>query len=57
MSENRNRTNDRPLFILQYLIRNTDDVKAIPAEDVNIVADRVPVPAVPACFANIHQLG
>ena len=34
-----------------------DDVKAIPAEDVNIVADRVPVPAVPACFANIHQLG
>ena len=25
MSENRNRTNDRPLFILQYLIRNTDD--------------------------------
>lgn len=25
MSENRNRTNDRPLFILQYLLRYTDD--------------------------------
>ena len=25
MAENKSRTLDRPLFILQYLIRNTDD--------------------------------